>query len=53
MKSHGLGEMMVSTQSLAVCSYTNGVSFLNISTGNTESICMISVFSLVPYEWHS
>lgn len=53
MKTQGLGGIMVSTQNLAVCSYANGVSFLNISTDNTENTCKISVFSLVPYEWHS
>lgn len=53
MKIQGLEGIMVSTESLAVCSYTNGLSFLNMSTDNTENTCKISVFSLVPYEWHS
>lgn len=44
MKIQGLGEIMVLIPSLAVCSYTNGVSFFNISTDNRENTWKISVF---------
>jgi len=53
VKTQGLEGIMVSTQSLAVCSYAHGIKFFTISTDNTENTCKISVFSLVPYEWHS